>query len=167
MAESVDALVSNTSRFTPVPVRPRLWVLRGEKRKFLSFFCFLAWRRALCARVQCVCSLPSKLAITPPLPSKLRFILRHKFITSAAVLTLICGCANREVFIARPLGLRHIGVRASASHFDPALGTEDPRRTTSTGVSYFQKLKNGHYWSPHCKSNHFYLRLYFKCENLK
>ncbi|MBR0362820.1 MAG: hypothetical protein IIX38_03385, partial [Alistipes sp.] len=38
MAESVDALVSNTSRFTPVPVRPRLWVLRGEKREFLSFF---------------------------------------------------------------------------------------------------------------------------------
>ena len=28
MAESVDALVSNTSRFTPVPVRPRLWVQR-------------------------------------------------------------------------------------------------------------------------------------------
>ena len=27
MAESVDALVSNTSRFTPVPVRPRLRVL--------------------------------------------------------------------------------------------------------------------------------------------
>ncbi len=26
MAESVDALVSNTSRFTPVPVRPRLRV---------------------------------------------------------------------------------------------------------------------------------------------
>ena len=30
MAESVDALVSNTSRFTPVPVRPRLWVLKRE-----------------------------------------------------------------------------------------------------------------------------------------
>ena len=29
MAESVDALVSNTSRFTPVPVRPRLWVPDG------------------------------------------------------------------------------------------------------------------------------------------
>ena len=29
MAESVDALVSNTSRFTPVPVRPRLRVHRG------------------------------------------------------------------------------------------------------------------------------------------
>ena len=27
MAESVDALVSNTSGVTPVPVRPRLWVL--------------------------------------------------------------------------------------------------------------------------------------------
>lgn len=97
----------------------------GTKRretKVSLFFCFLAWRRALCARVQCVCSLPSKLAITPPLPSKLRFILRHKFITSAAVLTLICGCANREVFIARPLGLRHIGVRASALHFDPGSG---------------------------------------------
>ncbi len=26
MAESVDALVSNTSGVTPVPVRPRLWV---------------------------------------------------------------------------------------------------------------------------------------------
>ena len=29
MAESVDALVSNTSRFTPVPVRPRLWVQKS------------------------------------------------------------------------------------------------------------------------------------------
>ena len=26
MAESVDALVSNTNGVTPVPVRPRLWV---------------------------------------------------------------------------------------------------------------------------------------------
>ena len=112
----------------------RQGVLRGEKREFLSFFCFLAWRRALRARVQCVCSLPSKLAITPPLPSKLRFILRHKFITSAAVLTLICGCANREVFIARPLGLRHIGVRASALHFDPALGTK--RRETRVSLFF-------------------------------
>ena len=29
MAESVDALVSNTSGFTSIPVRPRVWV-RGE-----------------------------------------------------------------------------------------------------------------------------------------
>ena len=32
MAESVDALVSNTSRFTPVPVRSRLWVLQNPCR---------------------------------------------------------------------------------------------------------------------------------------
>ena len=38
MAESVDALVSNTSRFTPVPVRPRLRVLKREVRKGFSFF---------------------------------------------------------------------------------------------------------------------------------
>ena len=39
MAESVDALVSNTSRFTPVPVRPRLWVLkRGKLKNFPRFF---------------------------------------------------------------------------------------------------------------------------------
>ena len=35
MAESVDALVSNTSGVTPVPVRPRLWVLL-KKRKVLN-----------------------------------------------------------------------------------------------------------------------------------
>ena len=38
MAESVDALVSNTSRFTPVPVRPRLWVLKRGTKVSL-FFC--------------------------------------------------------------------------------------------------------------------------------
>ena len=35
MAESVDALVSNTSGVTSIPVRPRVWV-RG-KAKLLSF----------------------------------------------------------------------------------------------------------------------------------
>ena len=30
MAESVDALVSNTSGFTSIPVRPRVWVLRNS-----------------------------------------------------------------------------------------------------------------------------------------
>ena len=41
MAESVDALVSNTSRFTPVPVRPRLWVQRRRKEVSSVFFlCF-------------------------------------------------------------------------------------------------------------------------------
>ena len=42
MAESVDALVSNTSGFTSIPVRPRVWVQEKEKvRKAFSFFvCF-------------------------------------------------------------------------------------------------------------------------------
>ena len=30
MAESVDALVSNTSGFTSIPVRPRVWVRRKK-----------------------------------------------------------------------------------------------------------------------------------------
>ena len=31
MAELVDALVSNTSGFTSIPVRPRVWVLKRRK----------------------------------------------------------------------------------------------------------------------------------------
>ncbi len=34
MAESVDALVSNTSGFTSIPVRPRVWVLRKAENQF-------------------------------------------------------------------------------------------------------------------------------------
>ena len=41
MAESVDALVSNTSRFTPVPVRPRLWVHEERNESFSLFFVWL------------------------------------------------------------------------------------------------------------------------------
>ena len=42
MAESVDALVSNTSRFTPVPVRPRLRVRKNPSDKlFEGFFIVL------------------------------------------------------------------------------------------------------------------------------
>ena len=47
MAESVDALVSNTSRFTPVPVRPRLRVLKREVREDFSFFCTQSWGRSV------------------------------------------------------------------------------------------------------------------------
>ena len=47
MAESVDALVSNTSRFTPVPVRPRLWV-RKEEDESLPLFSFTL-RRGRCS----------------------------------------------------------------------------------------------------------------------
>ena len=43
MAESVDALVSNTSGFTSIPVRPRVWVLEGESfQDFLLFFAYKA-----------------------------------------------------------------------------------------------------------------------------
>ena len=38
MAESVDALVSNTSRFTPVPVRPRLRVQKTLVEAILRGF---------------------------------------------------------------------------------------------------------------------------------
>ncbi len=41
MAESVDALVSNTSRFTPVPVRPRLWVHKKDQVLHLVFFSYI------------------------------------------------------------------------------------------------------------------------------
>ena len=41
MAESVDALVSNTSGFTSIPVRPRVWVLRiSDNRKVVRDFFF-------------------------------------------------------------------------------------------------------------------------------
>ena len=44
MAESVDALVSNTSGFTSIPVRPRVWVQEKEKvRKAFSFFCCVSF----------------------------------------------------------------------------------------------------------------------------
>ena len=45
MAESVDALVSNTSGFTSIPVRPRVWV-QGESSKAFSFF-YVRLRRDL------------------------------------------------------------------------------------------------------------------------
>ncbi len=35
MAESVDALVSNTSGFTSIPVRPRVWVLFENANSFI------------------------------------------------------------------------------------------------------------------------------------
>ena len=39
MAESVDALVSNTSGVTSIPVRPRVWVLK-EKLEITSLFLY-------------------------------------------------------------------------------------------------------------------------------
>ena len=38
MAESVDALVSNTSGFTSIPVRPRVWVQEEKFERASLFF---------------------------------------------------------------------------------------------------------------------------------
>ena len=41
MAESVDALVSNTSGFTSIPVRPRVWVrINPDNHLIIRVFCF-------------------------------------------------------------------------------------------------------------------------------
>ena len=41
MAESVDALVSNTSGVTSIPVRPRVWVLiNPDNRLIIRVFSF-------------------------------------------------------------------------------------------------------------------------------
>ena len=42
MAESVDALVSNTNGVTPVPVRPRLWVQGADNQMIVGTFSFLS-----------------------------------------------------------------------------------------------------------------------------
>ena len=41
MAELVDALVSNTSGFTSMPVRSRLWVLKRTNSNNFEFVLFL------------------------------------------------------------------------------------------------------------------------------
>ena len=42
MAESVDALVSNTSGVKSIPVRPRVWVLRkADNRLIISLIRFI------------------------------------------------------------------------------------------------------------------------------
>ena len=44
MAESVDALVSNTSGVTSIPVRPRVWVLQTLDNRLIikGFSCTLS-----------------------------------------------------------------------------------------------------------------------------
>ncbi len=71
MAESVDALVSNTSRFTPVPVRPRLWVLRERSESFSLFLClvFCVWREPTFGRcVRCGMALYEQARQATPQP---------------------------------------------------------------------------------------------------
>ena len=57
MADSVDALVSNTSGFTSIPVRPRVWVLKRRKLKNSLRFSFLSlvtrWFADILSQVLC------------------------------------------------------------------------------------------------------------------
>ena len=48
MAESVDALVSNTSGFTSIPVRPRVWVLKKAVNRLIdSLYCFIGYKQGI------------------------------------------------------------------------------------------------------------------------
>ena len=48
MAELVDALVSNTSGFTSMPVRSRLWVqIKCYKSLIYSTFSFVGYKRGI------------------------------------------------------------------------------------------------------------------------
>ena len=89
MAESVDALVSNTSRFTPVPVRPRLWVQR-EVRENFSFFVPFAevvapvavwqsylWSAIIAAAIFCLC---------------LMIVFENEFSDIISQIQTICDC---------------------------------------------------------------------------
>ena len=56
MAESVDALVSNTSGFTSIPVRPRVWV--QKRRKFLTFSFFYTSKQGSFKQNHYICITP-------------------------------------------------------------------------------------------------------------
>ena len=48
MAESVDALVSNTSGFTSIPVRPRVWVLKiAVNHLIFIYFIFYRYKQGI------------------------------------------------------------------------------------------------------------------------
>ena len=55
MAESVDALVSNTSGFTSIPVRPRVWV---QKEKVLTFSFFYSSKQGSFKQNHYICIIP-------------------------------------------------------------------------------------------------------------
>ena len=66
MAESVDALVSNTSGFTSIPVRPRVWVQRKE----LSICKSNIWLLSFCIYVP---------ELFPSILFKKNILLRYKY----------------------------------------------------------------------------------------
>ena len=52
MAESVDALVSNTSGFTSIPVRPRVWVLKKAVDRLIDSLYYLANKQIIFPQAQ-------------------------------------------------------------------------------------------------------------------
>ena len=123
MAESVDALVSNTSRFTPVPVRPRLWVRRERNESFSLFLFSMAddgkpTALALCGNMW-YCA--NKFAHFHTLPHRLR--LCHHPTKENRGAHLRCGCADFRDIYCSTCGLRcKVSARVCdlwSLHFDP------------------------------------------------
>ncbi len=118
MAESVDALVSNTSRFTPVPVRPRLWV-HEERNESYSLFLLLIVGDSRPMVVECVAVWrpTSKLAKPHRNTHRLRpNALANLCLTQVSVQTLKGGCADMIVIYCSTLWVCAIffsGIRAS------------------------------------------------------
>ena len=79
MAESVDALVSNTSRFTPVPVRPRLWVLKREAKVSL-FFLFADFHNHRTMSKETMQHIKEQVAALPHSPGVYQFVDKNNTI---------------------------------------------------------------------------------------
>ena len=137
MAESVDALVSNTSRFTPVPVRPRLWVLKERNESFSLFFVCIEWRESTTCCTSCMLCwvLASKLA-TPNKPHTGYASSRHSILTHLRGAHLNMRLREHDNIYCSTLRSALYGVRASASHFDPALGTRERNESFSLFCLY-------------------------------
>ena len=103
MAESVDALVSNTSRFTPVPVRPRLRV-RKEKFERTSLFLYPSLRSDASVVVWQSClryiSVGELLRNYQPCADSLK--VNYFFFLSAQCLQLCCSPPLHHLALLKP-----------------------------------------------------------------
>ena len=117
---------------------------RGTKREKLSFLSFLFLRIEV-ARANSDLYVwlvywvsANKLAIPNKLTTGYALSRHTTYIHTAAVLTLICGCTNKVMFIARPCGLRYkVFVRVLRTS-TPALGT---KREKLSFLSFFLFLR--------------------------
>ncbi len=131
MAESVDALVSNTNVSNDVPVRPRLRVHEEEFRDGLLFFCFARELTALLIWPLPLVAFRSKLRSSQRQRPTCGLYSRAK---RCRITHLKGGCADKMCLL---LDLRSalLGIRArSQATFDPAPGT---RREVQKWTSLF------------------------------